>query len=285
MLNYILYRIGQFIALALPLKVAYAIAVLLADLHLIFGFADRRRVGDNLRAIFPERAKEELRRIRRKMFRNFAKYLVDFFRFSEINPSYIVQNIRVENKHFLDAALSRKKGVITVTAHLGNWELGGVVVSMLGYSMWGVALPHKHKIVDDFFNFQRERKGLKVIPLGKAVRQCLKVLEHNGILALVGDRDFTQKGVAVNFFGRETLFPAGPAALSLKTGAPIIPGFLFRNEDDTFTLRFEEPINPPEERKKEGSLLSIIERYRVVIERYIREFPDQWYMFRHFWVE
>ncbi|MDD5255190.1 MAG: lysophospholipid acyltransferase family protein [Candidatus Omnitrophica bacterium] len=284
MLNYVIYRFGQFIALHLPLKAAYAIAVLLADLHLALGFLDRRRVGENLRIIFPGFEPRKIRQVRRRMFRNFAKYLVDFFRFSQIDAEYIKSHIRIENLHYLNESLAEKKGVITVTAHLGNWELGGVVVAMMGYPLWGVALPHKDKIVDDFFNFQRQRKGLKVIPLGRAVRQCLAILAQNEILALVGDRDFTERGVRVNLFGKPTIFPSGPAALSLKTGAPIVPGFLFRNKDDGFTLKFEEPIHPGS--APEGAqYLAIVEKYRPIFERYIREFPDQWYMFRNFWAQ
>lgn len=283
MFNYIVYRLGQFIALSLPLRWAYFISRLVCDLQYLFAVNDRRAMTQNLRAIFPEKSGREIRRLRRQVVRNFGKYLVDFFRFSKLDRNYIEKSIRIQNKEYLDAALSRGKGVITLTAHLGNWELGGVVISLLGYPFSAVALPHKHKPVDDFFNRQRQSKGIKVIPLGKAVRQCLDVLRHNEVLALVGDRDFSEKGIVMDFFGKPTFFPEGAAAFSLKTGAAIVPGFMVRDPDDGFTLRFERPLDFSAQGKKNDDICNLIRQYKVIFENYIRRYPDQWYMFRRFW--
>ena len=290
MFNYILYCIGRFMALSLPLKAAYGLAVFFSDVHYLFAFGDRSAVKANLAAIFPNKGRVELNRIRRRMSRNFAKYLVDFFRFSKIDKEYIGKNIKIENIHYFDEALAKGKGVIVLTAHLGNWELGGVVIALSGYPFWVVALPHKDKDVDNFFNRQRQSKGISVIPFGKAARQCLNLLRENKMVALVGDRDFSEKGIVVDFFGRKSFFPLGPAAFSMKTGSMIVPGFMFRNPDDTCTLRIEKPIEftalegekTPQEKKQR--LLEIIDSYKSTIEDYIKKYPDQWYMFRRFWI-
>jgi lauroyl/myristoyl acyltransferase len=284
MYNYILYRIGQFIALNVPLKFGYMLAVFFSDLHYIFADKDRKAVKENLQAIFPEKSDREIRRIRIRMFRNFAKYLVDFFRFQKLDKEYIKKNIRIENIHYFDEAYAKGKGVIVLTAHLGNWELGGVVVSLSGYPFWVVALPHKDKRVNIFFNSQRESKGIKVIPLGKAVRTCLNVLKENRLLALAGDRDFTEKGIVLDFFGKPAFFPEGPAAFSLKTGSIIVPGFMLRNKDDSFTLTIEKPIEFNPTGAKNKDLRELMERYIAIFEDYIRRYPDQWYMFRRFWI-
>jgi len=283
MFNYLLYKIGQFIALHLPLKIAYKVAVFCSDLHYIFADKDRRAVKENLKVIFPEKSDREIRRIRIRMSRNFAKYLVDFFRFEKLDKEYIKKNIRIENIHYFDEALSGGKGVIVLTAHLGNWELGGVVVALLGYPFWAVALPHKDKRVDNFFNFQRERKGMKVIPLGRAVRMSLNLLKENKVLGLAGDRDFMEGGIILDFFNKPAFFPKGPAAFSLKTGASIVPGFMLRNKDDSFTLSIEKPLEFTPTGNKDRDLRELILTYKVIFEDYIRRFPDQWYMFRKFW--
>jgi len=218
------------------------------------------------------------------MFRNFAKYLVDFFRFEKIDIEYIKNNIHIENRHYFEEALSKGKGVIVVSAHLGNWELGGIVIALLGYPFWAVALPHKDRRVNNFFNFQRERKGMRVIPLGKAVRACLNLLKNNKMVALAGDRDFTQKGIILDFFGKPTFLPEGPAAFALKTGAIIVPTFMLRNKDDTFTLTIHKPIEATPTEDKDNDLRELIMRYKIIFEDYIRRLPDQWYMFRRFWV-
>lgn len=286
MLNYYLYKIGQYIALRLPVRFAYGLARLLSDIRYCYASLDRAEVTSNLKAIFPQKDEKEIAKIRRNMFRNFAKYLVDFFRFEQIDRKYIAENITLKNFDILDRELKKKKGVIVLTAHLGNWELGGAVVGVLNYPFWAVALPHKNKKVDAFFNGQRERKGVNIIPFGKAARLCLELLKAGSIVALVGDRDFSKdRGIVTPFLGREASLPKGPAAFALKTGASIVPGFLIRNPDDSFTMTIEEPLTVATAKAHdENALKEVVRRYTIVMERYIRKYPEQWYMFKRFWV-
>ncbi len=284
MLNYFLYRLGQCIARTLPLQIAYRFATFISDLRLLWAREDKRLVCGNLSVIFPEKNRKEISALMRRMSRNFAKYLVDFFRFQEISTRYIARTIAIEGKEHFDEALARGKGVIVLTAHLGNWELGGVVLALLGYPFWAVALPHKDRKVNDFFNHQRESKGVKVIPFGRAARMCLNLLQQNKMVALVGDRDFSGSGMPVDFFGRTALFPEGPAAFALKTQASIVPGFMVRLPDDSFLLRIEKPILTESTGDKERDMRSVTSQFARLFESYIRRYPDQWYMFRRFWI-
>ena len=285
MLNYYIYRFGQSLALVLPLRLAYFLASFLAQGYYFLAFADRHAVRANLRIIFPEKSDFELRKISKMVFRNFAKYLVDFFRFEKLDRQYIEKNIKLENLHHFDDALARGKGVIVLTAHLGNWELGGAVLGQLGYPLWVVALPHKEKKVNDFFDAQRNRKGLKVIAMGKAVRSCISQIRHNHMVALVGDRDFTGKGIVLDFFGKPMHFPEGPAALSLITGASIVPGFMLRNPDNSFTLKIEKSIEFSPCGDKLKDLEDLTSLCRNIFQDYIRQYPQQWYLFRKFWID
>ncbi len=285
MFNYYLYRFGQFIALTLPLRIAYGFAVFLADLHYFLAFRDRKFVRANLRVIFPDRPIREIHKISRLVFRNFAKYLVDFFRFEKLGLEYIKRNIKLENINNFDEALAGGKGVVVLTAHLGNWELGGVVIAQLGYPFWAVALPHKNRKVNEFFVHQRNIKGVKVIAMGKAFRSCIAEIKNNHMVALVGDRDFSEKGIVIDFFGKPMHFPEGPAALSLMTGAPLVPGFMLRNPDDSFTLRIEKPIEFSPSGDKSKDLAGLVTAYKKILEDYIRRYPEQWYVFRQFWIK
>jgi KDO2-lipid IV(A) lauroyltransferase len=104
-------------------------------------------------------------------------------------------------------------------------------------------------------------------------------------VALAGDRDFTEKGLVLDFFGKPAFFPEGPAAFALKTGAVIVPAFMVRNKDDSFTLKVEKPLefNPTDDKDKD--LIESIKRYKSIFEDYIRRYPEQWYMFRKFWIQ
>jgi len=281
--NYYIYRFGQFLATTFPLRSVYFLAAFIAQGYYLLAFRDRRNVKANLRVIFPEKSNCQLRRISRMVFRNFAKYLVDFFRFQKLDRRYIEKKIKLENLHYFDEALAKGKGVVVLTAHLGNWELGGVVIAQLGYPFWAVALPHKDKKVNDFFNEQRNGKGVQVIAMGKAVRSCITELRRNHMVALVGDRDFSEKGICIDFFGKPAHFPEGPAALSLMTGACIVPGFMLRNPDDSFTLRIEKPVEFYPSGDKARDSKELVTVYKNIFEDYIRKYPDQWYVFHKFW--
>ncbi len=281
----IFYRLGQFLALCLPQKIAYRLAVLISDLRYLVARQDRKNVTANLKTIFPQKSPSEIAQIRIELFRNFAKYLVDFFRLSKSDSDFVNKSIRIENLHYIDEALSKGKGVIILSAHIGNWELGGVSMGMKGYPISTVALPHKDRRVDNFFNFRRTGNRMKVIPLGRAVRQCLSALMNNELIALAGDRNFGERGLIIEFFGKQTSFPEGPAIFSLKIGSLIVPGFTIRNKDDSLTLRFEHSIEFKPTGNQENDVRELILKYKTIIEDYIRRYPQQWFMFRKFWVQ
>lgn len=286
MFRYYIYKFGQFCVHHLPLRWAYAIANLLSDIHYSCSFRDRKFVKNNLRVIM---GRSQVEFEAREVFCNFGKYLVDFFRMQKtLDQAYIKENIKIKNIERLYQALKEKKGGILITAHIGNWELGAAVLSLLGHPVVGVALPHKERPVNDLFNKQRERWGITIVPTNGVIRRCLESLKENELVALVADRDFTQNGVEVYFLSKKTLIPKGPAVFCAKTGAPIIPTFFIRNADDSFTMEFEELIYPPvvqEEVVPEGLIDSIVEKYAMVIEQKIRQYPTQWLMFREFWIQ
>ncbi len=286
MFKYFIYKFGQFCVNQLSLKACYRIAMFLSDLQCFFSPRDRRAVKNNLKAVL--NLDDDVSVLAKEVFRNFGKYLVEFFRMARnIDEQFIKQNVKLNNFDIVDKILQKGKGAIFLSAHIGNWELGAVLLSMLGYPLVAIALPHKERPVNELFNKQRESKGVKVVQTNSAVRTSIEALRSNKCIAVLADRDFTANGEVLNFLGRETLIPKGAAIFSSKTGAPIIPVFLIRNEDNTFTFVAEEPIYPTKESEDEvdrEALLTIMKKYTTVIEKKIREYPTQWLMFRPFWV-
>ncbi|MCX5668352.1 MAG: lysophospholipid acyltransferase family protein [Candidatus Omnitrophica bacterium] len=296
MIFYILYRIGQVLALNLPLKLSYRVAVALADIHYCLGFRERFSVTENLKTILAGPSRDDgLRQAAKDVFRNFAKYLVDFFRFSKMDAEYVKRFIKMEGLSNIEDALKYGKGVIILSAHLGNWELGAFAMGTLGYPINAVVLTHRNVRINDFFKAQRAMGKLKSIEFGASLRGCYKALKNNELLALLGDRDFSINGLPAIFFGKPVAsMPKGPAALSYRTGAAIVPSFITRNGDDTFTFAFEKPILPeastglgpggPEAAGDEDSAIKgIMGKYLPVIESYVKRYPGQWYVFRNFW--
>lgn len=281
---YLLYRLGIFLALALPLKVSYKTACLMADIYYGFSYNDRIAVIKNINMALGKTAEdEESRKIAREVFRNFAKYLVDFFRFSKIDEDYIKKYIRIEGLANLDEGLSWGKGVVLLSAHMGNWELGASILSLIGYPTAAVVLSHKHKKINDFFLEQRRICKVQPIEIGISLKACYKLLKANKLLALLGDRDFTRNGIVSEFFGQDTLIPKGPSVFSHRIGSAIVPSFMIRQDDDTFKLIFEKPIYPDPSQEEDAAVKATTDKCTSIIESYIRKYPAQWYAFKYVW--
>jgi len=284
MMFYLMYRVGYFFAMNFPLKVSYAVACAAADIWCYVSSADRIAVIANLNTIVgPGGDAKTIERMAREVFRNFAKYLVDFFRFQKIDQNYIKNHVSIEGLDKLDKALAKGKGVVALSAHIGNWELGGVIVASMRQPMKAVTLTHKNKMVNEFFTKQRMTGNMVPIETDSSLRGCYDVLKKGGILALLGDRDFSKNGVRVKFFGHSAIMPKGPAAFGVRLGSEIVPVFMLRKHDDMFRLIFEDPIPRPESGDDARDTEELLKRCVAVIERYVKEYPTQWYMFKKMW--
>lgn len=284
MMFYFLCRIGYFLTMVFPKKVLYAIACFLADIYWLFSPKDRSGVESNLRAILGLGISDkDLKQMAPGVCRNFAKYLVDFFSASKIDGDYVKKFVRIKGVHNLDAALAKGRGVIVLSAHLGNWELGGFVVSQMGYPLSAVVLTHKNKKMNEFFTRQRLAGKMRPIETGLSLKACYRVLRDNGLVALLGDLDFMGNGLPLDFFGNKRFIPKGPAVLSYRIGSAVVPIFLVREEGDTFRLIIEKPIYPDYNMDEGTAVVELTKKYISLIEFYIRRYPDQWCIFRNMW--
>ena len=283
-MTYFLYRMGRFLSLNAPLWLSYAIACFIADMHYTFYVRERNAVIENLKVILNRPSGGmELKGMARQVSRNFAKYLVDFLRFSKMDLDYIRSNISVEGLSNIDEALKRGKGVIMLSAHLGNWELGAHTLGKLGYPMNAVVLTHKDKKVNEFFKNQRNLANCRSIEIGAGLRGCYAALKKNELLALLGDRNFSSKGIVMEFCGRKALMPRGPSALCVRTGAAIVACYMIKKEGDRYGMIFEKPIYPDEGADEDILIEKIMRKCIFSIENNLKRNPSQWYVFKKFW--
>ena len=281
---YAFYRTCYFIAMMFPLRFSYGFARVVAGLCYLACARDRNAVIENIRTITGGRETEKrLRGMAKEMYRNFAKYLVDFFRFSKIDKEYVDRFVKIEGIQYLDEALKNGKGAIALSAHIGNWELGGAVLAAIGYPVSAVALTHRDKRIDDFFTRQRLAGRFKPIQMGASLKECYRVLKSNQILGLLGDRDFTKSGLTADFFGKPTLFPRGPSVFAYRLGAPLVPTLVIRQPDDTYRLIFEPPMYADRGKSEEEAVSELTGKCAGMIESYVKKYPTQWYIFRDMW--
>lgn len=274
--SYLNYRVAQWLTTTLPTAAAFGFAERLADVQWRWSTTDRRAVQANLSRILgtPPPASSPMVR---EVFRHFGRYLVEFFTMHEVKDP----GIRLEGDEHLARALRAGRGAIALTAHLGNWELAAVTVRRMGIPLTAVALPHQDPRMDRLFNQQRQRCGVDVIPLGPdAAQLSLRLLRRGSVLGLLGDREFTQHGIAVPVGNGQLLLPSGPAILSLRSQAPMVPLFLLREGVWKFRFCIEPPIWPSARGSTTASIRQLTGTYAAVLERYLKRFPDQWLMFR-----
>jgi len=279
-----LYRAGFFLGRVLPLKACYVLAEIVGRIYFIFSDKDKDALRKNLRVVLgPDIDDKELDAHVLKVFINFGKYLADFFKFQKVTKEQMDRDIEIEGQHHLDEAMTLNKGVILLSAHIGNWELGGAAVAALGYRINAIVLTHKDKKINDLFSGRRSDYNVNGIPLGIRIKQCFKVLKDNQMLAIVVDKDYSGSNECVEFFGREALMPKGAAAISLRTRSPIVVVTMTRKADDTFRLRFAKPIIYESSGDHAGDMKCLMRKYLEVVEAQILECPDQWYVFEKIW--
>lgn len=284
---YLLYCLGDLLCRLLPRRFCYGVARRLADAFSARSPKDWEAVRTNLQVILetPNVSPQQIREV----FRNFAMYLVDFFQFSRLTPRKVRRWVRIEGLGHMQEALREGKGVIGVSAHLGNYEMAGAVFATLGMRVGAVVLTHQNPRVDRFFTRQRARVGVTGIAIQQIGRKAffenvMGLLRANGVLGLIADRDFFQHGIELPFLGKIMKAPTGAAAFSLRTGAPIVPSFLVREPGGTYRFMIEAPIRCLAGIPNEEAVRSATQACLDVMARYIRRYPTQWYMFhQEFW--
>lgn len=290
---YWLFRLLQAVAQAVPRRTAYRIGHLVADLFHAFSRRSRPNCLANILQVLryrgenvdDPRVRARAKAIVRQNFRNFASYLVDFFRFSRLETADLSSLVEVEGRENVDRALRRGKGAVGVTAHLGNWELGGIVLSLLGYPVNAVALSYQNTKLNRLFVNQRAIGGVKVITVGTAALQSLRALKKNELVVILGDRDVTERGSTAEFFGAPAHIPRGPAALAARSGASLFFGYLIRTSAERYRVVFRAPVevdgsSDPDE--QEALLTRALLRE---METVIMDHLDQWYMYYRVWGE
>jgi lauroyl/myristoyl acyltransferase len=281
---YWILRITRKLAQWVPLGVCYAVASLAADVAWVVIPVQRENAIENMaRVLGRDRHDPEVRRKTRAAFRNYGMYLADFLRLPLLTPVDLEKRARFSGWEHVDEGLAAGKGVIFVSAHVGNWDLGSALFAYKGYPVNVVAETFHPKKLNDLVQGNRAQHGVKVIPLETAGRKVLGALRKNEILGLLIDRPEPEAGVAVRFFGGLTEVPAGAALLALKTGAKVVSGVIIRNPDHTYSgfLNSHFEVDLTGDLKTDVGLLT--QRIMDSMESFIREYPEQWFIFRKMW--
>ncbi|MDY6824187.1 MAG: lysophospholipid acyltransferase family protein [Thermodesulfobacteriota bacterium] len=248
----------------------------------------RHIVIDNLTRAFGQTLSgTEIRLLANGVFVHALRILLEIGWYTRLKPEKIPDIFRIEGFANYKAALAKGKGVFALTAHLGNWELLPVTMT-LGLDNAGfVYRPLDSKPLDRFFSMQRTKFGAAMFPSARAMRKILRFVKDRGVMFLLMDQNVDwYEGVFADFFGRRACTNKGLALMALKTGAPVLPVFMVR-ENNGFNQGFKLIFGREIPLIKTGDRTKDVEentrQYNKTIEDYIRRYPDQWFWMHQRW--
>jgi phosphatidylinositol dimannoside acyltransferase len=248
----------------------------------LFSRQDRRNLSRNFGlALNRPACHPEVQRAVRGIFSNYSRYMVDFFLFPQLRAERVRAFFSfIEGEERLRQALARGHGVLLVSAHVGNWEIGGNLLRVLGYPLTVVGLAHNTAQTNILVRHLRSLRGIEVIEVGPSTFsavEILKALRQNRIVAMIGDRDHLGTGRPVRFLGQQIKLPPGPVILSMLSGAALMPTFVLEEPDGTYRGIIETPVVIENGRNRDAAIEGNLLRLAQVFEHYIRRHPDQWY--------
>lgn len=230
----------------------------------------------------PSGDEAQARRLARNSMRNYYKTLADFLRLPRLKVEEVNRLVYFDRWDIFDRALAPGKGVIFATFHMGSWDMGGAFLGLKGYPFSVLADVFQKTSLNQKVVKTRQEKGIFIIPAGRVPKAAVAALRKNHILGIIVDRPVAS-GVTVQLFGAPATVPAGAATLGLRTGACVLPGCLWRNDDGTVTCLVDEPIFPESTGRPKEDVQDLTQRIFTALEAMVRRDPGQWYMFRPMW--
>lgn len=284
-------------------RIEFFIFVALGNLLTLFGFSSikitsrilaflflnifqvrKKTVINNLKLAFPNLSETEIKSLAYKNYQSIAISFLEIYCLRNLSKDVIVKTFSDEGFDIIREKYKEQKGLILLTAHFGNWEMGAIASGLhLNRPITVLVKKQKNPFVANWLNDFRERFGNKQIYLGVSIRELYKSIINNNIVGIVGDQRGKRDGVKVSFFGRETLTFPGTAAIAFKTKCPVMVLLCARKENGAYKAIIEplEYLDIPGD--KEEKIRGFNQKYMSILENAIKKYPEQWFWMHNIW--
>jgi Kdo2-lipid IVA lauroyltransferase/acyltransferase len=285
--EFICYKIisAAFSALGMiPRHMAVRIAGVIGHIWLVVDSRHRNVAIENLTHVYGhEKSSREIRLLALRIFQNLALILFEIGWSMKIKEKDFYKSFKIVGLENVRLAYTKGKGVLALTAHIGNWELLLMAAGFLGIPMGAIYRPFDFKPLDRFFADLRARYGAKLYPKSRAMRKILRSMRDKELVGFLLDQNTNaQSGVFADFFGRPACTHKGMAVIAMGTEAPVIPAFLLR-EGSGFRLEFGPEIPLIRTGDKDKDVIENTQRYNQAIESIILRYPEQWFWVHRRW--
>ena len=283
---FLAFRAAIFLTRAIPLRISYAIARAVGVAAFYAWPGGRRRSNQNLRRVLggdPRAARTYARR----SFGNYLVYVVDFFRFLGTDADEIQRRVVVEEAVWARLREERRgNGIVFMTMHFGNWDLGAAILVLNGFPLSAIADEFSNERLNDLIIGSRRHLGMNIIPVGRMGPGILRALRNNDVVALLVDVPQAEGGVDVEFFGSTIRVSDGPARIALRAGSSVVAATLPRLDEWHDTVGADiAPVDFTPSGDAEADVRGLTQAVFTNLEGLVSRHPEQWYIFRSLWLD
>ncbi len=272
------------LARLLPYPMAYWLGGILGLTAFKIDRRHRDITLDNLRNSFKDKNETELRETAKDVFVNFGRSAIEFIRSERFFRDGIGKHFKIINLEAYDRALSKGGGLLLLTGHCGSWELLAMAQSVRKPPFGVVVRPLDNPHLERLVSKARTRYGNFLIGKKWGLKEILRTVSEGGTVGILLDQNVARKeGVFVDFFGRPACTNKGLALIAARTKAPVIPAFIRRVDRELHEIYIGDEIPFVDSGDKEADLITNTQAYTMVIEDFIRKYPDQWFWMHRRW--
>lgn len=238
----------------------------------------RRTALINLRLAFPDWTDAQRRRVLRRLVRHLGWMAAEFAHFPRYSRERLERVVIYDGFENFAQARAKGRGVLVLTGHIGAWELSSFAHAAFGYPMHFLVRAIPNPRVDALVNRYRCASGNTPVDKINSARQIFQVLRSGGTVGILADLNTpATDGVFVDFFGIPACTTGAVARIALRTGAPVVPGYIYWDEAlRKYRLRFEPEVELVRTGEEAEDVVTNTQRFARIIEECARRWPDQW---------
>ena len=278
-----LYRWASRVLPYVPPRLGYALSERLSLWgHRLPGWS---RIMTNLAYALPEATDAERRHYAREVVANLLKGYYELLRLHAMSPAEALRLVDVQGLSNMHGALDRGMGALVAMPHMGNHSLvAAPVAARIGRPIMVVAERISNPAVHELFTSLRRRKDVEVVEISRQVtRTIIGALRAGKVVVLPCDRTVASATIEVKFFGARARVPSGPATLALRTGAPLLPSYVYRQPDNRSTVVIDPPLLLETDADLQRNVQRTMQAIMRIFEGYIRRRPGQWLLTEPVW--
>ena len=271
---------------ALPHRLALAVAWLVAVLGYAISRSAMRRTQRRIRQVLgPDVSDSEVRRIAWVAWRNLCFNGAEAMRIPSLTVGWVKKMVEHSDIHLVHENMKDGRGLILAVPHMGNWELAGVGMQLVGLSIMIIVRKQSNPLTDAYLNRMRKYTGVEAFVRGPhALSGVIRGLKQGKVLAILPDVHAKVNFMPVRFLGGQAQTPAGMALFARVAGVPIIPASVRRIGWTRHELKGFPPIWPDPSLDEKADWQRMTQYVMDCFDRAVREHPEQYFWFNKRWV-